>query len=539
MKKNYQKQIIDMLSTFAEALDYIQGNNSSLVTVEMIYNMKDGIESIYGFLNDRDIKDSNILCLLGRFNKVIKEIIENEEYNKSDLERLKIYLQEINNSIIKEFKTSKIKMVFLPYKADMWDSLESIYLAAVKDLECETYCVPIPYFTKNTDGLFEQLHYEGNEYPEYVKVIDWKEFDIEKIEPDVIFIHNPYDDKNLVTSVYPDYFVKNLSRFTDLLIYVPYFTSTRIHEDFCFNNGTVYSNKTIVLNEKEREIYIESFRKLESKFNIAKRFGELENKFLALGSPKFDKIFSSRKRDYFLPDEWKEIMLKKKNPNKKIVLYNTTLAEVLQFNELFLEKLKSVLEVLKKRDDIILWWRPHPLLVSTFESMRPELAEEYKLIVSDYINENWGIYDDSTDLHRAITWCDAYYGFGGSSVTFLFGATLKPVMVSHRCDIHSKIAAEHRFDEKINFFTNCLKNNLSKGLLNYTADNNLTGLFFDDSTPYDLSNYLYYITHINEYNTTNEWISLVKEAYKQLGVLSEKNSGVEIIKYLKNQFNIL
>lgn len=43
----------------------------------------------------------------------------------------------------------KKEVVFLPYKASMWDSLESVYLAAREDEDCDAYVVPIPYYEKS------------------------------------------------------------------------------------------------------------------------------------------------------------------------------------------------------------------------------------------------------------------------------------------------------------------------------------------------------------------------------------------------------
>ena len=46
------------------------------------------------------------------------------------------------------------KIFFLPYKASMWDSLESVWKAAVEDKEhCEAYVVPIPYYDIDSDEL--------------------------------------------------------------------------------------------------------------------------------------------------------------------------------------------------------------------------------------------------------------------------------------------------------------------------------------------------------------------------------------------------
>ena len=44
------------------------------------------------------------------------------------------------------------KVAFMPYKASMWDSLESIWMAADKDKRCETAVVPLTYYELGSDG---------------------------------------------------------------------------------------------------------------------------------------------------------------------------------------------------------------------------------------------------------------------------------------------------------------------------------------------------------------------------------------------------
>lgn len=41
-------------------------------------------------------------------------------------------------------------------------------------------------------------------------------YDFEKRRPDMIYIHNPYDKYNYVTSVHPDFYSENLKRYTDV-----------------------------------------------------------------------------------------------------------------------------------------------------------------------------------------------------------------------------------------------------------------------------------------------------------------------------------
>ena len=60
--------------------------------------------------------------------------------------------------------------------------------------------------------------------------------------------------------------------------------------------------------------------------------------------------------------------------------------------------------------------------------MRPKLWEGYKEIRDRYIEEGWGIYDDSAELDRAVAISDAYYG-DMSSVVQLYKKAGKASMI--------------------------------------------------------------------------------------------------------------
>ena len=126
-----------------------------------------------------------------------------------------------------------------------------------------------------------------------------------------------------------------------------------------------------------------------------------------------------------MPEAWRKII-----GDKKVVLYNTSVAEPYIHTDSYLEKISDTLAYFKSREDAVLWWRPHPLLAATLHSIHEELALEYERIVSAYQKEGWGIYDDTGDMYRAIAWSDALYG-DNSSVAVLYGMTGKPVLVQN------------------------------------------------------------------------------------------------------------
>ena len=326
----------------------------------------------------------------------------------------------------------------------MWDSLESVWKAADADPDCDAYVIPIPYFNKNPDGSFKEEHYEGEQYPDYVPITKYDEFDFGKHMPDVIYIHNGYDDWNLVTSVHPDFYSRNLKKYTEKLIYIPYFVLGEIDPDneqaaegmkhFCFMPGIINADKVIVQSENMKKIYVREYLKEAKKCGLTGHHLDrtyLEKKFLGIGSPKFDKLANTMRKDVEIPREWQRIINRPDGTAKKIIFYNNSIGALLAQNEKMIAKIESVFRIFKEnREEIALLWRPHPLIESTLTAMRPQLWEAYKVIRDQYLAEGWGIYDDTPDLDRAIVISDAYYG-DGSSVVHLYQKTGKPIMIQN------------------------------------------------------------------------------------------------------------
>lgn len=332
----------------------------------------------------------------------------------------------------------KKDIVFLPYKSSMWDSLESVWKAAYEDKDhCNAYVVPIPYADLNPDRSVAEWHCERNQFPKYVPTLDWQTVDLEKMHPDVIFIHSPYDEYNRVTSVESRYYSSNLKKCTGKLIYIPYFVleepkfDSKSNEEiekmedgiahFITTPAVLNADQVIVQSEAMRRVYIDVLVRVTNQ----KERAFWEKRILGLGSPKFDKVLISKKEDFKLPKAWRKII-----KSRKIVLYNTSLTQLLKYREKYIQKIKKVLLTFKRCADVVLWWRPHPLLEATFNSMLPEEAEKYRKLRQTYVNENWGIYDDTEDLHRAICWSDGYYG-DGSSVVQIYRMTGKPMLIQN------------------------------------------------------------------------------------------------------------
>lgn len=331
------------------------------------------------------------------------------------------------------------EVVFLPYKASMWDSLESVWRAADEDPNCDAYVIPIPYFDKNPNGTFREEHYEGDQYPDDVPVTHYNDYDFAGRRPDMIFIHNPYDNYNYVTSVHPFFYSENLKKYTDKLVYIPYFILGEVDPEnkkavegmshFCTTPAVIHADKVIVQSEDMREIYIDVMTEYSKEAGLDRAYWE--EKILGLGSPKVDKVLSTGRENVEVPEDWLRIIRKPDGSWKKIILYNTGVTGLLRHGEKMLVKMRDVFQVFQEQtEDVALLWRPHPLIKATIESMRPKLWEEYREIVEEYRTQGWGIYDDTADVDRAIALCDGYYG-DGSSLVRLCREAGKPVMMQN------------------------------------------------------------------------------------------------------------
>ena len=446
MRKYRKKQCLELLDTISNAhaeICRLIEKKKFQEAYQMLADLQQAAISLGNSIESSEGEGFVTIHYLEDYCEVLFQIGEKLNDGGSDAIKVKWELQRPLTKILSSINNDipeQEEVVFLPYKASMWDSLESVWKKADADPACDAYVIPIPYYDRNPDGSFGELHYEADEYPEDVPVFDYHSYNFEERHPDKIYIHNPYDGNNYVTSIPTTFYSENLRRFTDDLVYIPYFVllepdETNLEaamkdvEHFALTPGVINADHVIVQSEAMRQVYIKV---------LLKTFGDtkenrksFEEKISGAGSPKVDKVINTKKEDLEIPANWLPVM---KNPDgswKKIIFYNTSVSALLQDTQAYLEKVCDVLNIFQKeRENIALLWRPHPLMRATLESMRPELLAPYQAIVNQYINQGWGIYDDSPDVDRAIILSDAYYG-DWSSVVFLYQKTKKPIMIEN------------------------------------------------------------------------------------------------------------
>lgn len=311
---------------------------------------------------------------------------------------------------IEQLQMAPIEIVFFPYKASMWDSLESIWKAADEDPECNAYVVPIPYYDMLPGGSDVKLNDEKDMFPSNIPVVNWEDYHLEEQQPDIIVVHNPYDDSNRVTSVKPEYFSNNLRKYTDLLVYVPYYMTTgRIPEDHIYLKSYRNFDKIIVQNAN----YVQEMKRYIP-----------EEKIIPLGSPKYDCIVAAGKNPK-IPEEWKS-----KIEGKKIIFFNLSISCFLKEGiEEYLHKVEYFFDLVNQYDNLVLIWRPHPLLESTMNSMRGHL-QQYILEIQEKFKKGTNmVYDRTPNPELAIAISDVYVGETQSSIVAMFAFAQKPIYI--------------------------------------------------------------------------------------------------------------
>lgn len=414
MRKQLRDQLIEIIDTLWEGINYIAkaDRNEAMVLLGDCY---DASNIVLNAMESNLSKErfNEYRTWLGHLKEILEEIFESlslqEKYRNSVFQEIEMQLGLIKSNLSNETEV-RLEIAFMPYSASMWDCLESIWKAASEDPRCDCYVIPIPYYNRNSDHSFGKYNYEGKEFPVYVPIEDYRNYDIATRKPDIIYIHNPYDGNNYVTSVHPNFYSYELKKHSGMLVYVPYFVT----------NGTVpnghyvvpamsHVDKVIVQSEKLKEQHLEYI---------------VPEKLVALGSPKIDRVLLYEENKPEIPEEWMRTI-----GDKKVVLFNTSLTALLTYGKTVIDKLKYVFSCFKDRNDVVLLWRPHPLSEDTIASMRPQILKEYYQLEEDFKEKKLGIYDDTPDVERAIAISDAYYGDGTSSLVHMYGITGKPIMI--------------------------------------------------------------------------------------------------------------
>lgn len=537
MKKQQKQRILTLLRLCAD--EYVRLTGGGEVGV-CLNNIEQALRQVLLTAAEDYVSQKTTKCL---------EIMRKIRAGKVKPPVLFLLLEQLRIKVYREKETGKIEVVFFPYKFAMSDSLKSIYMTAKADPDCEAYWCPIPYFNRDETGALSEMLYEGDRYGEEFEVTDWQEFGLEHRRPDIIFTHYAYDGCNRVTTIHPDFYSDKLKKHTDLLVYVDYGLTWWLWENPPEKLSEqepctpAYWNADVVITHTREYIKTLAWH-MKSWWchNVDGKVPELpQDKFAALGSPKFDVVIRDSRERHVLPERWQEII-----GGKKVLLYNTSLFGLLRDYETFLKDVVEVIEQMSRCEGIVLWWRPHPLMDATLQSMLPALLKTYREIVELFKESGLGIYDNTPDLHRAIAWSDGCLTYE-SSLIWLYLATGKPFTICN----HKKLLTGSYVSENGRDF---------RAILQYRMENMRAGkganpyrgqpgwnwcVWWDNFLPEDqlhkvhynrfLERFAHYIVHVDEYEEAEEYRHLQLQILQDFIVNPDGTAGEKIYNYCKER----
>ncbi|MBR5598247.1 MAG: hypothetical protein IKW30_12720 [Lachnospiraceae bacterium] len=408
MRKHVKKQLTEILESLLMLHSELLGKN----TLDVMDSLQDSQQAavVVGETLEKQVLTKQPVSLLEQYCEELFLISQEEYVLETRVRVLDEFIIQVKNFV--ENISATYQIAFFPYKAEMWDSLESIWQEANRDECCEAVVVPIPYYRYEGKTKETVVCYDGDKFPSHVPIVSYLNYSLENEKPDVAYIHNPYDNRNLVTSVHPYFYSAELKKHVGKLVYVPYYVTTgAIAQDHKLLSAYFHMDYMVAQSPMFKEGCKDMF---------------YYDKVVALGSPKLDKAIRmcQQGKEVWIPEEWKATL-----QGKKSLMLNTSLNCFLQQGAQYLQKLYVLFQWVKEHKEVAIVWRPHPLLEATMHSLRPQLLEKYQILKAYFEQEKIGIFDNTPEIERTIAVVDGYIGEEGTSVINLFGAVGKPIFL--------------------------------------------------------------------------------------------------------------
>ena len=190
---------------------------------------------------------------------------------KQKLKKPGYYLKKLRSALEKDFKR---QVVFLSHSAKHFESLRPLVDALLQAGDTECKIIPIPYYDRYGDGSLKEMHYEGEDFPKEYEITDFRNYNFAAELPDCIVINSPYDQLNQVWTVEPAFYSREMKKYTNKLVYIPWFVTDEINpkdeaDGKAFYNmkyyvevpGIFHSDLSIVQSEGMKKAYLSKISK--------------------------------------------------------------------------------------------------------------------------------------------------------------------------------------------------------------------------------------------------------------------------------------
>ena len=384
-------------------------------------------------------EDCNTVKLLEQYLEVIYKVAKyvqkfdegisyeasaESKYAECD-EEVKDTFASISDAIDSEI-VNRRSVLFLPVKAKHFSSMRMAYEMETATPDTDVYVMPLPYYYKEYDGSFkDEMHIDTEEFIKAnIPVTDYSRFDLSLLCPEKIYINSAYDEYNMAVSVDTRFYARNVKKYTEKLIYIPYFKLMEFDranypcwynmQYYCTVPGVVMADKVYVQSENTRKVYIDKLNEWVG-----------DEKYTEIWEQKIDVYEESC-------EEHSEDELRDAG-SKKTIVWFVSAGSLAEFGDKYIEKAYRNLDVFAlSKDKLKVLLNSEPFLDEMIKNYSDELYKKWTGFIDEVNRSGIGevvsqVEEKSVDVLLKAT---AYYG-DPSYICKDFILMKKPVMLQN------------------------------------------------------------------------------------------------------------
>lgn len=352
-----------------------------------------------------------------------EESAENK-YAECD-EEVKDTFASISEAIDSEI-VNRRSVLFLPVKAKHFSSMRMAYEMEAATPDTDVYVMPLPYYYKEYDGSFkDEMHIDTEEFIKAnIPVTDYSRFDLSLLCPEKIYINSAYDEYNMAVSVDTRFYARNVKKYTEKLIYIPYFKLMEFDranypcwynmQYYCTVPGVVMADKVYVQSENTRKVYIDKLNEWAG-----------DEKYTDIWEQKID-VYNESCEEHS-EDELRDA------GSKKTIVWFVSAGSLAEFGDKYIEKAYRNLDVFAlSKDKLKVLLISEPFLDEMIKTYSDELYKKWTGFIDEFNRSGIGevvsqVEDQSVE---ALLKANAYYG-DPSYICKDFILMKKPVMLQN------------------------------------------------------------------------------------------------------------
>ena len=384
-------------------------------------------------------EDCNTVKLLEQYLEVIYKVAKyvqkfdegisyeasaESKYAECD-EGVKDTFASISEAIDSEI-VNRRSVLFLPVKAKHFSSMRMAYETEAATPDTDVYVMPLPYYYKEYDGSFkDEMHIDTEEFIKAnIPVTDYSRFDLSLLCPEKIYINSAYDEYNMAVSVDTRFYARNVKKYTEKLIYIPYFKLMEFDranypcwynmQYYCTVPGVVMADKVYVQSENTRKVYIDKLNEWVG-----------DEKYTDIWEQKID-VYNESCEEHS-EDELRDA------GSKKTIVWFVSAGSLAEFGDRYIEKAYRNLDVFAlSKDKLKVLLISEPFLDEMIKTYSDELYKKWTGFIDEFNRSGIGEVVSQVEEKsvEALLKANAYYG-DPSYICKDFILMKKPVMLQN------------------------------------------------------------------------------------------------------------